>query len=1301
MSAMKQWVVQSKENDFDGLVYQDAPVPNFGENEVLVRLQAASLNYRDLIIPKGKYPFPCNFPVVPASDGAGEVVEVGSKVTEFKKGDKVATLFNQGHQYGDIDITATQTGLGGVIDGALRQYGVFNERGLVKAAKNLTPLENSTLSCAALTSWNALYGLKPLKPGQVVLVQGTGGVSMFALQFAKAAGATVIATTSSDQKADKLRKLGADHIINYRTDLNWGETARKLTPDGCGVDYVIEVGGPGTLTQSFKCIKFEGVISVIGFLGGVKPQGEPAILDTLNNICTVRGVYVGSKALMRDMIRAIEANDIHPVVDEKVFTLDQAREAYEYMWAQKHFGHVKPLLASLSQLLPLIPDMQANTRDTICTLPVTASPQKPLNETFIRPVQMSLFSRVTCYPPLGQVTCLQRTQKATQLEQEEDTVRFTVVIESSTSFPTQRWEAQIWHNITGSEWSALPLHESWPSQAPLLNQTDNEYAYHRYVLSEAIQLPASGGYVRFTVRFRPNPDAEWQWANQKQPIGDGELVFSPRHWGVDKPFGSDMSLLSPKDELSKYLDCLSSEVQVNLRTSEAPGSILWSISGSVDRAKNGVSCIKQFALGIPSSITRFFSLIRVWSPWLGPRHGKDIFRLTEDAILCSFLRKDGTNLLFLAISGTNDILTVFQSGADGELVVKSRSDNPATSEFHVLAAVADNFEVALSAVIYEARKVVRPFRESANQHLEQCPLSPLGDDIVVVEKDPEAQWLTEWYDGLTYCTWDGLGQNLTEEKILHALDSLKSHGINITNLIIDDNWQSVDNEKESQFKRRWERFDANPKAFPRGLKNAVEKIRRAHPNIGHIAVWHALLGYWGGICPSSDLAKRYKTKEVRIKDPSPDGPIAHNLADGKFLAIDPEDIERFYDEFYSYLASAGIDGVKTDAQCFLDFLEDSEDRKRFLTSYQDAWSIVSLRHFSTRSISCMSLIPQIIFHSLLPTNKPTIPLRNSDDFFPKIPASHPWHIFCNAHNALFTRFLNALPDWDMFQTNHPYASFHAAARCISGGPIHITDEPGKHDLSVIDQMTAPTVQGSTIILRPSVVGRTIDVYNGYDEGRVLRVGSYTGRARTGSGIMGLFNIHSAEASCIVSLKDFPGVHQDSNCEYVVRSHTSGKVTGRMRSHDKDSLVSIILKEKEWEILTAYPIHSFGLGSRRKHCNSDSNTLHVAILGLIGKMTGAAAVASSDILVAENGRLRFDIHLKALGTLGIYISNLQDLDISSNFMVMILGRPIPQRTVSKQSGEKSNVLAIDVLSAWKEMKLDSGWSNEAFVQVFVS
>jgi hypothetical protein len=698
---------------------------------------------------------------------------------------------------------------------------------------------------------------------------------------------------------------------------------------------------------------------------------------------------------------------------------------------------------------------------------------------------------------------------------------------------------------------------------------------------------------------------------------------------------------------------------------------------------------------------RYFSLVRVWSPWLGPRHGKDTFRITEDAILCSFLREDGVNLVLLAVSGVNDVLTVFQSGENNEVVISAKSDNSEASKFHVLVSAAENFEVAVSAVVYEARKVVRPFSDTSHLDSEDSvPLSPPGDDMVLVEHDPSAQWMSEWFDGLTYCTWNGLGQDLTEEKILHALDSLKTNGINITNLIIDDGWQTNDNEGESQFKQGWKHFEAHSKGFPKGLKHTVGAIRQAHPNIEHIAVWHALLGYWGGISPDGNLAERFKTKQVKIKDPAANGPIAENLPDGTILAIHPDNIKRFYDEFYSYLTSVGIDSVKTDAQFFLDLLEDAEDRQLFMTSYQDAWSIASLKHFNTRSISCGSMTPQIIFRSQMPTNKPALPLRNSDDFFPDIVASHPWHVFCNAHNALFTRYLNVLPDWDMFQTSHAFASFHAAARCVSGGPIYITDEPGKHDLTLLDQMSAPTVKGTTVILRPSVIGRTIDIYHDYNEGHVLRVGSYIGWAKTGSGIMGLFNIQSTEASIIVSLMDFPGIHEDSEGQYIVRAHSSGKISPRMRPSTNDSLVSVVLEPKGWEILTAYPTRSFSLTG--SHCSYSTGgcLTHVAILGLLGKMTGAAAVVTSDVSVVENGRLRLDISLKALGTLGIYFSDLQDKSIEQNFMVMILGRPIPRNTVWKQDGEKGNVLAIDVLAAWKSMKLDSGWSNEAFVQVFV-
>ncbi|KAF2655570.1 NAD(P)-binding protein [Lophiostoma macrostomum CBS 122681] len=335
----KQWTVTGT-SGFDTLKWDEkAPIPQIGDKDVLVKIHAVSLNYRDLIIPKGKYPFPFKNDVVPGSDGAGTVEAVGSRVTRFKPGDKVVTLFNQGHIAGNIQPADVGTGLGGALDGTLREYGTFDEQGLVHAPSNLDMLEASTLSCAAVTAWNALYGIetRALKAGDYVLTQGTGGVSMFALQFAKAAGAKVIATTSSDKKAETLKKHGADHVINYKENANWGEQAKTFTPNQQGVEHVIEVGGPTTMAQSLKAIKIEGVISIIGFVGGFDKQ-QPSFLDCLNNICTVRGLLVGSRKQFEDMNRAIEANDIHPIVDEKVFELAQLKDAYEYMWDQKHFG---------------------------------------------------------------------------------------------------------------------------------------------------------------------------------------------------------------------------------------------------------------------------------------------------------------------------------------------------------------------------------------------------------------------------------------------------------------------------------------------------------------------------------------------------------------------------------------------------------------------------------------------------------------------------------------------------------------------------------------------------------------------------------------------------------------------------------------------------------------------------------------------------------------------------------------------------------------------------------------------------
>lgn len=323
---------------FDNLKFNEKfEVPEVTDHDVLVKFHSASLNFRDLVIPLGKYPFAQRDGVVPGSDGAGEVIAVGSKVTRVSKGDKVVTLFNQGHLAGSLDLQSAATGVGGMVDGTLARHGVFNENGLVLMPSTLSYQEASTLPCAALTAWNALYGLRPLVPGEYVLTQGTGGVSIFAVQFALAAGAKVIATTSSKDKEETLKKLGAHHIINYKENPEWGVEAKKIT-GGQGVDNIIEVGGARTMAQSLEAIKIDGIISIIGFRGGDATEKEPSFLEALSRIATVRGLFVGSRLQFEQMNAAIEANNIKPVIDEKVFTLEQLKEAYQYMWESNHFG---------------------------------------------------------------------------------------------------------------------------------------------------------------------------------------------------------------------------------------------------------------------------------------------------------------------------------------------------------------------------------------------------------------------------------------------------------------------------------------------------------------------------------------------------------------------------------------------------------------------------------------------------------------------------------------------------------------------------------------------------------------------------------------------------------------------------------------------------------------------------------------------------------------------------------------------------------------------------------------------------
>lgn len=319
----------------DSLTLAERADPRPGPGQVLVRMRAASLNYRDLIVVTGGYGPGLPLPLVPLSDGAGEVVEVGAGVKRVKPGDRVAGTFFQRWVTGPITDEAAATALGGAIDGVLAELVVFEEDGVVHVPEHLTWEEAACLPCAALTAWNAMFESGAVRPGEVLLTQGTGGVSIFALQFARLAGATVIATTSSDAKAERLRALGAAEIINYRTTAEWSKPARAFT-GGRGVDHVIEVGGAGTFEQSLRAVRRGGTISFIGRVAG---PGEFNPNWIFIKSVRVQGIYVGSREMFENMNRAIAASGLRPVVD-RVFAFEEAREALRYLESGAHFGKV-------------------------------------------------------------------------------------------------------------------------------------------------------------------------------------------------------------------------------------------------------------------------------------------------------------------------------------------------------------------------------------------------------------------------------------------------------------------------------------------------------------------------------------------------------------------------------------------------------------------------------------------------------------------------------------------------------------------------------------------------------------------------------------------------------------------------------------------------------------------------------------------------------------------------------------------------------------------------------------------------
>ena len=327
---MRAWIVPKGCTSLEQLRLADRPEPVAGRRDVVVRVRATSLNYRDQAVVAGQYfGGAVSRDLIPMSDGAGDVIAVGSEVTRFKVGARVAATF---FQPGPLPMA-----LGSPLDGVLAERVSLNEDGLVSIPEHLSYEEAACLPCAAVTAWHALFHAgRPLKPGDTVLVLGTGGVSIAALQFAKATGARVIATSSSDDKAARARALGASDVVNYERTPEWEQEVRTLT-SGRGVDCVIEIGGAGTLARSIRSLARSGKVCLIGFLAGRDGDTNPTPLMMVGG--SLHGIFVGDRAMFEEMNRAIAVNGLRPVID-KVFSFDSAPTAYQHQASRAFVGKI-------------------------------------------------------------------------------------------------------------------------------------------------------------------------------------------------------------------------------------------------------------------------------------------------------------------------------------------------------------------------------------------------------------------------------------------------------------------------------------------------------------------------------------------------------------------------------------------------------------------------------------------------------------------------------------------------------------------------------------------------------------------------------------------------------------------------------------------------------------------------------------------------------------------------------------------------------------------------------------------------
>ncbi|KAH8172298.1 raffinose synthase or seed imbibition protein sip1 domain-containing protein [Sarocladium implicatum] len=845
---------------------------------------------------------------------------------------------------------------------------------------------------------------------------------------------------------------------------------------------------------------------------------------------------------------------------------------------------------------------------------------------------MALCPRLTAYPPLGKVTVLEPGQTE---------VRFSALVEwqwnRSLPFQAELLYADAAKKTHPSTWAALPL-DMMEDDFPTVRE--NYEHCRRASFTATVKLSSlirdhsqeSPARIAFTMRYRPTALYPWKLIYAYRGIDTGDIIIPAAN--------SDMvdlnRLLSIADGWA--VQSLSS-TESSVQTFEISSDRLYPKHEADDTQ------LETLPLGSICGQVRFMAVIRIEPYWFGCTQDGDFFHLKNDASMICFLTASGHCLCLLALSGDDDFYTVFQSGQDGAVVVGGRNDGPSDAPLKVLAGISRDPHEAIASVMDQAKRVVSG--------------RPKMSDFQAIKTAVKGSDTKDFFDSFGYCTYNGLGLDLTEDKIFSGLDELVKNSVEYNTLIIDDNWQTVGEtllDYANAGWRGWSRFEANSEGFPSGLGSLVREIKRRYPHVKYVGVWHAFLGYWAGLTHGADFGGKYKLRTTKAK-------VRGNVVTD-VIVVDPSDVHRFYDDFYSFLRSCDIDFVKTDVQHMLSMFVNPQDRSDIPSAYQSAWTEAYLRHFDGKAISCMSLVPQITFHSLLQFNTPPVLVRNSDDFFPEIYDSHPFHLFVNAHNALVTQHLNCIPDWDMFQTSHPYSSYHGAARCISGGPVLITDVPGQHSKELINAMTAATPRGGRIALRPHVAV-TVDVWDNFADGQILKIRSST---QSSAALMGVFNVANGQKDAFIPLDQFfPRSQAPTRC--LMRSYRTGQIF--MPRGGVSDLFHLQLETRGWDILSVFPMDIVELQSG----------LGFACLGLLDKMSGAAAVVSCKVVVAD---LKVQVCLKALGKAGFYLEGGLDLD-----RVLCDGQEVQSAYIgAEEQRGGATLVTIDLEAHWNDHKLTS-------------